>query len=476
MSFTTPSATSTSSSSSLLNVSGGGNGAPLQITGLASGLDTNAVISALMSIEQQPLTNLQNQQKGLQALNGNLSSIQSALQGLVSSAQALSSVSLFSNTQTATSTNPTLVSATTNSGVGAVVGGYQIAVTGLATAAQQTFNFASPAAQDTVTVGQGSNSRTYNLNAGAQPQDLVDAINADSSGLVWGTVVNGQVVLSNRTTGAASTFSVSDTGGALSLQSSTAGHDAQFTVNNGATQTSASNTVTTAIPGVTLTLGGVTGSGGPVTVSVGAPSISTSAIQTAVQNFVSSYNSVVNQIQTQLSQSPSRSDPTQGQLYGDPELNDLLSNIRQSIYQGGSGLPAGMASLMDLGVSTGATTGSSVPSQTAISGQLTLDANALTQAITSNPSGVTNVLKAFSQNFTNLVNPVAQPGGSIDSRVQGDNQQISDLTNQISNMQAALSDRQNQLQQQFAQLEALLSQNQSTESWLSSQISALPTP
>ena len=96
------------------------------------------------------------------------------------------------------------------------------------------------------------------------------------------------------------------------------------------------------------------------------------------------------------------------------------------------------------------------------------------QAITSNPSGVTALLKSWSQSFSNVINPVAQSGGTIDTRIQGDNRQINNLGNQLSTMQAALTDKQKALQQQFAALEAALSQNQSMSTWLTSQISSLP--
>jgi flagellar hook-associated protein 2 len=470
MSFSSP------SSSSIGLSSLPGSAAPLQITGLASGLDTNSIIAKLMAIQQQPLNHLANQQKGIQALNSNLQGIQSALQTLATNAQALSSTTLFSDTQTVTSTNSTLVAASATSGVGAVVGGYQIAVSQLASASTQTFAFTSPTSPDTLTVGQGSSSKTYSLAAGAQAQDVANAVNADSSGYVWATVVNGNIVFSNRTTGSASTFTISDSGGALVQQSSAAGLDAQYTVNGGATQTSSSNTVTAAIPGVTLNLGGVTTGGAPVTIGVGAPSLSSSAIQNAVQTFVSSYNSVLSQIQAQLSQAPSSSDPTQGTLFADPGLQGLLFSMRQAMYQGGPGLPAGMATMMDIGVSTGATTGSGTFSQTAVNGQLTLDTTALTQAITSNPSGVTQVLQAFSSSFSSLINSFADAGGTIDSRIQGNSSEITDLGNQISAMQSTLADKQLQLQQQFAALEGALSQNQSTSAWLTSQLNSLPTP
>lgn len=478
MSISSPTPSSSGISLSSLNPIGStGGSSPLQVTGLASGLDTNSIINELMSIDEQPLTHLQNQQKGIQALNTQLQSIQTALQGLVSNAQALSNVSLFQDTQTINSSNPSVVAASGTGSVGAVVGGYTVAVSNLATASQATYGFTSPTGADTVTVGSGTSSKTYSLSAGATAQDLVSAVNADQNGLVWGTVVNGNIVFSNRTTGSASSFTVSDSAGALAQQSSQAGTDARYSLDGGTTwQTSGSNTVQNAIPGVTLTFGGVTTSGGPVNVNVGTPSISTSAIQTAVQNFVTSYNSVLTQISGQLSQTPVASDPTQGKLYGDPALQGLLNSMRQAMYQGGSGLPAGMASMMDIGVTTGATTGSATPSQTAISGQLTLDANTLTQAIQSNPSGVTAVLQSWSQNFSTIVNIVAQAGGTLDSRIQGDNLQLSDLSNQISTMQSALNNKQKQLTQQFAAMEAALSQNQSTASWLTSQLNSLPTP
>jgi flagellar hook-associated protein 2 len=195
-----------------------------------------------------------------------------------------------------------------------------------------------------------------------------------------------------------------------------------------------------------------------------------------VQTFITSYNAVVDQINGQLSQAPSKTDPTVGQLYGDTGLSSLLSNMRQAMYSSAPSLPAGMSSLLNIGISTGAATGSATPSQGAISGHLTLNTSALEQAIQSNPSGVVNVLKSFSANFANLVNAVAQPGGTLDSRIQGDNSQVADLGNQIAAMQSALADKQKQLQQQFAALEGALSQNQSTSSWLTTQLNNLVVP
>ncbi len=469
--------TSSQFAASTPTVSSLGAGAPLQITGLASGLDTNAIIQALMAVDRQPVTDLTNQQKGLQALNQQLTAIQSSLQTVALNAQALESPALFGDSQSVTSTNPALVSATgPSSGVGAVVGGYQVTVSQLASAAQRTFTFTSPSSPDTITI----DGKQISLAAGASIQDFVNAVNSNSSATVWATATSSStVVLSDRATGnnGPSFIQVSDPGGALVEQTALAqqGQNASYTV-NGVSGTSASNTVTGAIPGVTLTLSGVTTTAGPVTINVSPPAPNAQSILSAVQTFVTSYNSAIDQIQAQLTQKPVSGDPTQGTLFADPGLTSLLNSMRQAMYTPGAGLPSGMASMLDIGVSTGAASGTAAPSQSAIAGHLTVDTTALTNAIQSNPSGVEQVLQTWAQSFSSLVNAVAAPGGTLDGRIQGDSAQISSIGNQIDDLNAILADRQAQLEREFAQLEAVLSQNQSTSSWLTSQIAALPPP
>ncbi len=489
------SATSSNQYASGSSLSSLGGGSALQITGLASGLNTNAVVQALMAAQQQQVTNLQNQQSGITALNKQLTSIQTALQTVAADAQALGTPSLFANTQTITSTNPTLIGATATSKNGAVVGSYSIGVTALASASQETFTFNSPSAADTITIG----GRQYNLAAGASADDLVSAINSDPSGTAWATVTqegtNGgpaTVVLSDRQTGVPTGDDLRPTTG-TSLTNPTnyvAGTDAAYTINGSGPYYSSSNTITGAslggtgqptqgqgadqtIPGVTLNLNGVTGST-PVTVTVGSPAPSVQNIQTAVQKFITDYNSAITQIQTQLTQTPSSSDPTQGTLYGDSDLQQLLGSMRQMMTATVGGLTGSITSMLDAGVSTGASTGSGTVSQSALAGDLTLDTNTLTAALTSNPSAVKSMFTSWSIGFSNLVNNEAAGGGTISTRIQADNSQSSFLATQIQNMTEANQVKQNQLVQEFAAMEAALSQNQSTSNWLTSQLNSLP--
>ncbi len=503
---TQPITSGTSSSSnqyasgSSLSSLGGNSG--LQITGLASGLNTNAVVQALMAAQQQQVTNLQNQQSGITALNKQLTSIQTALQTVADDADALGNPSLFAKAQSITSTNSTLVSATANGKTGAVVGSYSIAVTQLASASQKTFTFSSPSSADTVTI---DSTHQYNLAAGASADDLVSAINSDPNGSVWATVTqeaaNGNpatLVLSDRQTGAPATagsyIDVSESASPNSLQyvanSAVDGTNAKYTINGESTvQESTSNTIsgapvpaangatpgaTQTVPGVTINLNGITGST-PVTVTVGAPAPNTQNVQTAVQKFITDYNSAISQIQTQLSQTPSKSDPTQGTLYNDNDLTQLLGSMRQIMASTINGLPASVNSMLDIGVSTGSSTGSGAVSQSALSGNLTLDTNALTTALTSNPTGVHQMMQSWSIHFSALVNAEAGGGGTISNRMQADTSQSSFLATQIANLTEANQVKQKQLVQEFAAMEAALSQNQSTASWLTSQLAALPS-
>jgi flagellar hook-associated protein 2 len=357
-----------------------------------------------------------------------------------------------------------------------VQGGYQVAVTQLATSAQRTFTYTPPGQADTVTI----DGKDVPVAAGASIQTFVSSINNNSNLDVWATATDsGTVVLSNRATGkqTGSYIQVSESNTPASLTEQTslaqAGQNALYTVNS-VSGSSASNTVASAIPGVSLSLNGLTTGGAPVTVDVSSPAANTGNIQSAVSQFIKDYNSALTQIQTQLSQKPTSSDPTQGTLYGDSELKDLLSRMRTAMYTGGSGLPHGMSSMLDIGVSTGASNGAG-PSQNTLSGQLTLDATALTSAIQSNPTGVEALMGSWANSFSTIVNSAAGGGGTISIRIQDDTHHSSNLASQITNLQAANTLRQKALVQQFSKMEAALSASQSTSTWLMSQINALPT-
>jgi flagellar hook-associated protein 2 len=457
---------------------GSSTGSPISFNGLASGLNTSEIVSALLSIEREPITRFSDEQITLEGQRGQLQSIQSSLTQLTFAAQELGSPLLFDTAQSVSSSNPTQIAATTTTG--AAVGGYEVNVTQLANSAQRTFTFTSPTAAETLTI----DGHEVAVAAGASIQELVKAINSDSEATVYAAALGSEtVVLSTRATGAtgAEFIKVSDPGATLVEQAGLAkeGRNAEYTV-DGVAAISTSNTVTNAIAGVTLNLKALTTVSGPVTVDVEPPAPDVATITAQVQSFVKLYNSTIGAVQTQLTTKPpstpqGTSELQTGTLFGDSDLGGLLNDMRQQIYQPIAGLPAEMSSLANIGVSTGAPSGIGTPSQSAVEGQLQINTAELESAIQTNPAGVQKMLQGWSKGFQEAIKVQSAPGGVLEARISGDSSQVSELTNRVALMNEMLAVRQKSLQEEFAAMEKVVSQNQAQASWLSSQLATMLT-
>ncbi len=444
----------------------------LSVTGLASGLDTTSIIAALMAAERQPVTRLTNQQTKLQAEQTALTNIKSSLQQLSFAAADFSLPSLFESSQSVTSSEPSRVTAATTAGAG--VGGYEVEVTQLANSAQRTFTFASPTEEDTITI----DGVEFTIKAGASAKDLAKAINSKSTATVYAAALeNGTVVLSNRETGSTGGefIAVSDPGGALT-ETGTAkeGRDAEFKV-DGVAGTSSTNTVTTAIAGVTLTLAGLTPTG-PVTINVQPPGASVTAVEEKMQSFITLYNTTVEAIEKELTTKPSANPQTAeefsaGVLFGDHELQALLSSMRTAMYEPITGLEAGMQSPHDIGVTTGAPAGTT--SQGALDGLLKLSATKLAEAVKSNPAAVQKMLQSWSQNMQTAIRAVGGAAGGLASRATSDTRQVTELARQITNMNELLAQKEKALQATYAKLEAAISQTSAQSNWLTRQTESM---
>ncbi len=451
---------------------------PLKIQGLGSGLKTEEIISELMSIERKPLTRMQQEQTLEQAQETALRGLQSSLQSLALSAGELKSPTLFQDSQDVTSSESSRVSASIT-GTGAAIGGYEVEVTQLASAAQRTFSFKSPEAAGSLTI----DGHEVKLTANESISELVDSINADSEASVYAAATNGEtIVLSDRATGnAGSSFiEVSAPGGTLTEKAGTAkeGHNAEYSI-DGEGATSSSNTLTEAIPGVTLTLGALTTTG-PVTINVAPPAPETTKITEQVKAFVQQYDTTLQAIEHEVETKPAaglqaQAEDTAGRLFGDTELTSLMASMREAIYTPVAGLPAQMSSLASIGVSTGAASGSSPYSQSAVEGKLTIDEATLEAAIKTNPAGVQKMLGQWSASFEKAVGAYAEPGvGTLDSRVSGDESETSYIGQQITALTESLAVRQQSLEARYVALETAMSKISSQGSWLASQLASLP--
>ena len=442
------------------------------LTGIASGVDTSALVDKLMQLESGKRTRMDYSRAAISTRQTDLGTIQSKLIALRSAAAGLRDVGTWSDKQSVESTDAKVVAERTS---GAGPGGYDVQVLSLARAEQRSYAYTAPAADTDLTLG----SATVHLTAGTTAADAAKQINANADAPVYAAEVNGRLVLSARTTGTTSAFSAA--GAPLADEQVTAGTDATYTVNGGATRSSHTNVVADAIPGLKLTFKGTTSS--PAGVTVSTPGVDQDAVKTRVQAFVDAYNDVVTTTRGMLDEKRATSvtDATtasQGVLWGDTELSTMLSRLRTAMMNPVSGMTSGMDEMAELGVSTGSPTGG-LTTADAKTGLLTLDADKLTAALTKDPlaarklvGGVTGT-DGFAQRIEGLLKTYVGSTGSINARVKAGDEQLSALQTQMTNEDARLSQVQTRYKAQFAAMETALSTAQSQQSWLTGEIAKL---
>jgi flagellar hook-associated protein 2 len=456
------------------------------VGGIATGLDTNSIITQLLAIDRQPET-LINQQSTIEAARQSaLKSVQTSMQSLQTASQALRAPSLWANTQTVTSSSPAITAVLTG---GAAAGGFQIGVSRLASAAQVTQSTTLAAANGDdvlhIKVGAGTTA-DVNVSQNDSLSTIASKINSNSASQVYASVVNGKLVLSGQVTGQANSIAVtSDNSLAtdLGMNETLTAQDAQYTL-NGAAKSSASNTITGTLAGVSITLNGTTASDASLVVSAPAPSASN--ITSAVQAFVTAYNATVDLVSGYVND-PKLANPTTdaqreaGMLQGDPQLLSILSKLRQSATAVMSGLPTGSNYLGNVGLSTGAAVGSGTISQDSLEGKLTLDTTAFQSALAGNFSGVKALFttttgsyssEGLSQRMDDIIKPQAGPLGVLASRITSEASLITSYAQQVADIEQRVALHEQQLRTQFTAMETAVAQLQNTSASLGSSSSS----
>src|SRR5215212_4757442 len=109
----------------------------IRLGGLASGMDTESIISQLMAIERQPRSRLERKQAAVQARQDALRDISTKLKSLKAAAQAMGSAGTWAPTQTVASSDSTRVGARASGSI--TPGTYDVSVQQVATTASRTF-------------------------------------------------------------------------------------------------------------------------------------------------------------------------------------------------------------------------------------------------------------------------------------------------------------------------------------------------
>ncbi len=412
---------------------------------------TNAVnaASAPITAMQSEQTTLTNQSNEVSTLDGDFTSLQTAIQGI--------QAALSGSSMSADVSDPTVVGASL--GDGATPGNYSIQVNDLgaySTTLTNTWAGTSSGSPDTYVLSIGS--QTYNITPTVNSATSVaSAINSQSGGLVQATVVNvgsnssPDYRLSLQSTNLTSdTIDLTDNGTSTAAVQS-GGAPAQYEINNSGTVVSSDSRTVDVATGVTLNLLDTSSSAVDVDVTQ-----SSSALSDAVAAFVSAYNTA----QTELTSQRGRSG---GALQGSELVNQLQQVLDGLVTYSPMGGQA-VNGWMDLGVA--------LNTDNDTDGTLTFDPSTLESAEASSPSAVTAFLGSatasvtgsgpatgtgFLLSATNALTSLEDPTAGLLKTTETDYQnEIGNLSTQISNKQAQVNQLQTSLTNQMNSADAMI--------------------
>lgn len=455
--------------------------------GIGSGLDVAGLVQKLVDAERTPVqAQLARKEATLQAQLSGFGLLSSALSGVRSALDGLTSTTLFTAFKAASADDTRF---TASADATAAAGSYSIEVSNLASA----HKLASGAfANADAVVGTG----TLTLSLDGKSADIViddsnkslagirDAINAarDVNGKPLGvtaTLVTSTggvepagtyLVLTSSVTGANKTISLTQTGGdggLAALQYETGGlanglaektppADAVVKV-DGYTYASSSNTVTGALAGVTLNLKNTTTA--PVALTVSAD---TGSVRARMQALVDAYNGLHTVVQQQGGYDAAAG--RGGALIGEPALRNLENQLRRQISQLPTG--TGLQAAGDIGLKFDS------------SGKLSLDGAKFDAALSTDRSAVASFLQGTTGLATRLKGVVDgyanASSGVIQARTTGINNRLRDISDQREALDLRMTALQDRYLKQFNALDGLLSQITATGNFLTQQLASLP--
>jgi flagellar hook-associated protein 2 len=442
--------------------------------GLASGLDTNSIVTGLVNAERAPITLLQRKQSDTQSQLSLMQDIGRRLQTLQTKAQDMDTLSEFEALK-ATSSDDSKVSVTADStaSAGSMDIGDVVLALGQKTRSNTFTNVTDPTATGTLIIHQGGTD--YNIQVDGTnntPDGLVTAINSEEGLNVRASLFYDgsqyRILLNSTKTGTDQAFTVDErglSGGTLpgfdqSANQIQTARNASFTV-DGQPVTSQSNTVSNVLPGLSFTLKQeFTGSTVGVEVAPDAD-----AVVAKVQAFVTAYNDVHSAIAAQFTYNGNGQPVPSSSLFGDSTLRSLQQSLSSAVTASVSGLPDTEQTLSQVGLSLDR------------DGTLTLDETKLRSAVNTDLRSVAKVFAKDDQvtpatvgimsSLGSLLQSYLDPAsGLLKAKEDGLSSEISDLGDRIDSMNQRLSQYQQTLQDQFTALEQMMSQLQSQSSYI----------
>jgi len=358
----------------------------INFSGLGSGLDTKAIIDALMSVEKKPLTKLENTKSNYEQQKTIYADLKNKIQDLESAVSSMNAASEFKAMKaTSSDTDIFTVSASGSANVGL----HSIKVTQLAqTEIQMTAAYGSKVTQikqGSLVIGvEGEDNVTVNItSANNALQGLVDAINAS------GAKVKASFVNVGTTSSPSWRVSVAatDTGKTVTLDTSglTTGTGEVPSFTETQTQKKAiidfdgltniektSNSITDLLDGVTITLKKPDPTNTD-TVSI-EPDVET--MKKNINNFIDKYNAVIQYI----------NDKTTGDtLKNDTAFRSIKSELTSMVISHVEGLTGDYKALSQVGIKTDS------------SGKLSLNSSTFDNMAEDHFEDITKIFTSFGQ-------------------------------------------------------------------------------
>jgi flagellar hook-associated protein 2 len=425
---------------------------PITLSGF-NNIDFSQVLTALMSQERIPVTQLTTQQTALTNQKGFFATFASKLAGLESAVAALSAGSAFDG-RAATVSDPT--AATVQVGGTTPRGSYAITVDSLARA--QVTGTSSTHTDRNTTVVASAGTLTIGgvavtLAGDVTLDGLADAINSTANiGVSASVVQNGanfQLVLTGQQSGAANSFVVGNglTGGAGVAFSATNAQEASNAVGtvNGIAFSTESNTVEGVIPQSTLELSKTAAPTNPIVVTITGDR---SSIKELINKVRLAYNEVVSFIDDQQLAAKEKNPASIGR---DPLVRDLRSQLARVLNTERT-VTGVFTAISQVGLGFTRT------------GQLEFNEAAFDSALDRDAVGVQNLFRGDGTNagaFSSLSATIASytaAGGLLPAAQTRLATQVSRISDRISDMELRLAARREALQREFTAADLAIKQ------------------
>lgn len=440
----------------------------ISAAGMLSGLDVDGLVTSLMSVEQQPLRNLQAKQSSFNSRLSAFGTLKSAVSTFQTAVKAISTDAL--QAMKTTSSKPEVIGISTTKGGGAVPGSYAIEVSKLAqndklvsAGIDTSVPFSATGTMD-IKIGEKVTKLAL---TNASLAGVASAINKAGAGVTATILNNGtedRLIITGNDTGNKNGVTITATGGLAAFDTASgtiertqAAQNAEMTI-DGIAVSKPSNTVTDAIKGVTLNLA-QTNVGSPVKVSLEKD---TAAVTKSITGFVDAYNALATAVNKQTAYNAATK--TGAILNGDASARSILTNIRAELGKAVTDA-TGLKTLSDIGIAFQR------------DGTLKLEKPVkLDTAIANNFEGVASLFTSASGVATRLTKVTEEMLGSkgvFKTRTDGLNATIESMDKSQERMELQLVQTEKRYRAQFTALDTMMTNMQSMNSYLSQQLAAL---